>query len=465
MTRTPRRSTPLFPQQSPTKKRRAKSQEPRTTHRKRRRKNPQNLLLLFGVALFLEGELVLGDEVGLCVAGDLFVGLVLHGELALALGLGAEDGGVAEHVGEGDVGLDGGVGGVVGDFGVGDDAAALVDGAHDVALEFRGDRDLEQHDGFEDDGLRVLDGLADALDHGRAEGHVARVDGVGDAVADGDADALDRGAHEATLDDRLGGALLAARNELGRNVLPDQLVHELERLRSRRLVVVFFRVGVLLVVFEGLDGAHDAGVLPGAAGLLLVDVVEGGALRDGLAVVDARVADVRLDVVLALQALDVDFQVQLAHARENGLLGLGIRVHAQRGVFLREALQRRREVVHGRGRRAFFHGDRERNHGPRHEHGAHRQALVVLLLVAVRGGARFFEGVHGGAVDAEDGHDVAGARGVDFLHLVRVHSHEARDLDLFPRAHVDDLRAFFQGPPIDADVRELAEARLLELEG
>ena len=39
------------------------------------------------------------------------------------------------------------------------------------------------------------------------------------------------------------------------------------------------------------------------------------AARDGLAVGDLRVADVRLDLELAAQAVDDDLEVELAHAR------------------------------------------------------------------------------------------------------------------------------------------------------
>jgi hypothetical protein len=42
-------------------------------------------------------------------------------------------------------------------------------------------------------------------------------------------------------------------------------------------------------------------------------------LADGLAVGHLRLADVGFDAELALHAVDDDFQVQLAHARDDGL--------------------------------------------------------------------------------------------------------------------------------------------------
>ena len=56
-------------------------------------------------------------------------------------------------------------------------------------------------------------------------------------------------------------------------------------------------------------------VLAAAAGLpdVLAFVLDDG-IGDGLAIGDLRLADVGLDLELALHAVDDDFQVQLAHA-------------------------------------------------------------------------------------------------------------------------------------------------------
>jgi len=61
---------------------------------------------------------------------------------------------------------------------------------------------------------------------------------------------------------------------------------------------------------------------------------------DGFAIRDLRLANVGLDLELALHAIDDDFKVQLAHARDDRLTRLGIGVHAERRVFFRETLQR-----------------------------------------------------------------------------------------------------------------------------
>ena len=56
-----------------------------------------------------------------------------------------------------------------------------------------------------------------------------------------------------------------------------------------------------------------------AAGLLLVRVVDLGLAPEGLAIGDLRRADVGVDLVGAAQDIDLDVQVQFAHALEDGL--------------------------------------------------------------------------------------------------------------------------------------------------
>ena len=179
-------------------------------------------------------------------------------------------------------------------------------------------------------GARVGVGLAEAHDRGRLERHFGRVDRVRSAVVDRAADAHDREADQGALAHALLEALVARRDELARDGAAGDVVDEL--------------VGLDRVRRERLDVAHDLGVLAGATGLLLVRVVDLGAPGDRLAVRDLRLARDDLAVVLALHALHVDVEVELAHAADDGLLRLLVLVHAERRVFLREAVQRLREV-------------------------------------------------------------------------------------------------------------------------
>ena len=98
----------------------------------------------------------------------------------------------------------------------------------------------------------------------------------------------------------------------------DELARDRRRRRSRRRT----RSLAVRSSADRLDVAGDAAVLARAAGLLLVRVVEVGALGDGLAVGDLRAAVDELHAVLALHALDVDVEVELAHAGDDRLVGL-----------------------------------------------------------------------------------------------------------------------------------------------
>ena len=60
-------------------------------------------------------------------------------------------------------------------------------------------------------------------------------------------------------------------------------------------------------------------------------------LADGFAVGDLRAADVGLHVELALHAVDDDVQMELAHARDDGLAGFFVGLDAEGLVFFGQA--------------------------------------------------------------------------------------------------------------------------------
>ena len=74
-------------------------------------------------------------------------------------------------------------------------------------------------------------------------------------------------------------------------------------------------------------------------------------------------------------------------------------------------------------------------------------------------------GVAGGALDAHDGDDVAGAGRVDVLLLVGVDAEDPADPALLPLAAVAVELALLERPLVDPHVRDLAERLLDELEG
>ena len=81
-------------------------------------------------------------------------------------------------------------------------------------------------------------------------------------------------------------------------------------------------------------------VLTAAAGLANVFAFRLRVLANGLAIRDLRLADVGLDLVLAHHAVDDDFQMQFAHAADDGLSAVGIGVNLEGGIFLGQAAER-----------------------------------------------------------------------------------------------------------------------------
>ncbi|GKT92279.1 hypothetical protein Ct61P_10129 [Colletotrichum tofieldiae] len=271
--------------------------------------------------------------------------------------------------------------------------------------------------GLEDLAAGLVEGLAEGHLRGQVEGEIGGIRDVGGTIVDDHLGADDLVAQERALVGGLLEALGAGGDVLVGDGAADDLGLE----------------GVLLRVLKGLDPAGDAGVVTGTATLSAEEEVVVGLAGDGLA------------------ALDVDLEVELAHARDDGLLGLLVDVQAEGGVLSLEA-------VHGLGKVVGVAGalglDGQRHDGVGDEHGGH-----CVWQVAVG------EGVSGGAVDAEDGADLAGADLVDVLHLVGVHAHDAGDADLLVGAGVEEVGALAELALVDADVGELAVVVLLELEG
>ena len=106
-----------------------------------------------------------------------------------------------------------------------------------------------------------------------------------------------------TLLDTLMESLLNCWNVLVWNVLTLSLINELRR-------KIYFTIFLLL----RLNVSHDSSELTRSTGLLLVKEVELSFLADALSVVDCRVSDDEVDIILPLHALTIDEQVKLSHS-------------------------------------------------------------------------------------------------------------------------------------------------------
>ena len=109
-----------------------------------------------------------------------------------------------------------------------------------------------------------------------------------------------------------------------RHRAPDDLVNEL---------VAFAR-------FIRIEADLGVSVLAASASLPDVLAFRFGMPANGLAIRHLWLADVGLDLVLAHHAVHNDFEVQFAHAADDGLPAVGIGVHFEGWIFLRQFAQR-----------------------------------------------------------------------------------------------------------------------------
>ncbi len=193
------------------------------------------------------------------------------------------------------------------------------------------------------------------------------------------------------------------------------------------------------------------GVLARAAGLLLVAEVELDRLGRALAVGDLRLADQAFALVLAANPLDVDFEVQLAHAGNQRLARFLVGHHAEGRILAAEPLEGLAEAV---GPVALHRLDREAEHrlGDEDAFEGHVDAVAA-------------ERVARGAVDADDGDDVACLGFIDVFTFVGMHADQTAEADFLARPLVRVAFAFDDRPLVDAAVGELAERLHDRLEG
>ncbi len=188
-------------------------------------------------------------------------------------------------------------------------------------------------------------------------------------------------------------------------------------------------------------------VLAAAARLLRVLHFAVGRAGQRFLVSDLRLADRGLDAELALQPVDDDFEVQLAHAGDDDLAGLLVGLHVERRIFRHQLLKTDAELLLVGLRLGL---DRERDDRLRE---VHRLEHDRLLLVAQR--------VAGGnALQADGRRDVTRVHFLDFLALVRVHLQQTADSLGALLGRVEHRRTGGQHARIHAEERELTDERV-----
>ena len=188
-------------------------------------------------------------------------------------------------------------------------------------------------------------------------------------------------------------------------------------------------------------------VLAAAAGLLGVLHFAVGRTGQRFLVSDLRLADRGLDAELALEAVDDDFEMQLAHARDDDLAGLLVGLHLEGRILGHQLLEADAELLLiGLG----LGLDRERDDRLRE---VHRLEHDRMLLVAQRVAGRH-------ALQADRRRDVARVDFLDLLALVRVHLQQAADALGALLRRVVDRRTGGEHARIDAEEGELTDERV-----
>jgi len=364
------------------------------------------------------------------------VSLVTHGELTLTLSHGTKISGITEHLSKRNLSIDDAVA-VTTRLDVSDHTLAASKFTDDVTLELFGDLNLDIHDRLEDDRRGLSVSLLETVDGSETESNFVGIDGVSSTIDDGELDALHHATSVGTLLSNFFETLLDGGNEFRRNVVTRESVDEL--------------VVEALLSINRLDVTNDAGELTGTTGLLLVEVVELGLASDGLAVVDLGETNDNLAVVLTLDTLAVDFKVQFTHTRDDGLTVLLIGVDAEGGIFLDEALESLGELA---GILGVLGVDSKRDDGLRNLDRTHG----VLKGAVSEGGTRV-------AINTEESNNLTSTGLVEILHFVGVHAHETGNLDLLAGGDVHDGVTLADGTLIHAEIGELTETVLFELEG
>ena len=190
-----------------------------------------------------------------------------------------------------------------------------------------------------------------------------------------------------------------------------------------------------------------------AAGLAGVFGPAGGALAQGFLVGHLRAAGVGLDAELARQAVHDDFQVQLAHAEQQSLAGVGIGADPQGRVLLGQLGQGGLAACRVRPGSWARRSSADDRLG---EGDGLQDDRPVLGAQRVAGGQ---------ALHRAHGHDVAGEDLFDFLPLVGVHLQEAGDALLLVLGRVVEDRSGVGLARVDPEIGQVAQVGVvLDLE-
>src|SRR5476651_834803 len=342
---------------------------------------------------------------------------------------------VAEHVGQGDHGIDHlrVAAGVHAEY----LAAAAVQVADTVAHVVVRCHHLDLHDRLEQLALRFRQAFAERRAGGDFERENARVDVMVVAVGQRDLEVDHREAGEHAGLTRRFEALFDARNEFLGHRTANDLVLERVATAGR----------------ERLERELDARELGRTTRLLLVGVVDVGLAAERLAIGNLRSADIGVDLVGTAQDVDLDLEMELAHALDDGLSRLLVGRDAERRVFLDETAQCLAELLLV-GLRLRLDGELDDRIREVHLFEDDRMVRIAQRVAG------------GDALEAGQRDDVAGAGFLHVLTIVGMHQQHAADTLLAVLRAVQHSGRRLEHARVDAREGERAHERVShDLEG
>ncbi|VWM20932.1 hypothetical protein BLA6992_07557 [Burkholderia lata] len=172
-----------------------------------------------------------------------------------------------------------------------------------------------------------------------------------------------------------------------------------------------------------------------------------GRLANGFAVRHLGLADGRFHAEFALHPVDQNFEVELAHTRNDGLTRFFVGLHAERRIFLSETVQRQAHLLLVSLRLRL---DGLRNHRLRENHAFEHDRMCRIAQRVARG--RFLQ--------ADRSSDVACTNFLDFFTLVRVHLQNTAETLFLVLGRIEQRVARIDDARVDAEEDQLADERV-----
>src|SRR5205085_5788880 len=169
-----------------------------------------------------------------------------------------------------------------------------------------------------------------------------------------------------------------------------------------------------------------------------------GASGYRLPISDLGFAGVRIYFELPEHSVADNFEMQFAHAGDDGLAGVLVRIHAESWIFFSQALQR---DAHFFLIQLCLWLNRHRNDGIRKGRRL-EQDWMVLIAESIAGGD---------VLDANDGCDVARITSFDVFALVRLNLDQTRNPFALVRARIVNGVALGKGSGINPEENQLAD--------